>query len=125
VLRDEPVDVAAQLRSLSDEQVEVAVEGEERRLSAQAGLAMVRVAQEGVTNARKHAAGAPVRIRLMFAADRVELVIDNDSAPSSQLASTGAGYGLQGMRERIELVGGSLAAGPVDHGWRVQAGVPG
>lgn len=124
VLRDEPVDVAGQITALADEQVAVSVRGEPTQLSASAGLALVRIAQEAVTNARKHAAGADVRITLTFGETTVDLVIDNDSTAASDLGSTGAGYGLQGMRERIELVGGSLTAGPADTGWRVHAGVP-
>jgi signal transduction histidine kinase len=124
VLRDEPVDVAGQITALADEQVAVSVRGEPTQLSASAGLALVRIAQEAVTNARKHAAGADVRITLTFGETTVDLVIDNDSTAPSDLGSTGAGYGLQGMRERIELVGGSLTAGPADTGWRVHAGVP-
>ncbi len=124
VLRDEPVDVAHQIAALADEYVDVSIRGEPTRLSAAAGLALVRVAQEAVTNARKHAAGATVRISLAFGAAAVDLVIDNDPAPASELGTTGAGYGLQGMRERIELVGGTLTAGPAEAGWRVHASVP-
>lgn len=124
VLRDEPVDVADQICALADEHVRVSIEGEPKRLSASAGLALVRVAQEAVTNARKHADGAAVTITLTFGDTDVDLVVDNEPASPSALAATGAGYGLQGMRERIELVGGSLSAGPADSGWRVRAGVP-
>jgi signal transduction histidine kinase len=124
VLRDEPVDVADQICALADEHVRVSIEGEPKRLSASAGLALVRVAQEAVTNARKHADGAAVTITLTFGDTDVDLVVDNEPAAPSALAATGAGYGLQGMRERIELVGGSLSAGPADSGWRVRAGVP-
>jgi signal transduction histidine kinase len=65
-----------------------------------------------------------VTITLTFGDTDVDLVVDNEPASPSALAATGAGYGLQGMRERIELVGGSLSAGPADSGWRVRAGVP-
>lgn len=123
VLRDEPVDVADQVSALSEEGVEVVVRGEPRRLSAAAGLALVRIAQEAVTNARKHATGAGVRIILTFGEGAAELTVDNDSSKPSELGSTGAGYGLQGMRERLELAGGSLTAGPTKTGWRVHAQV--
>ncbi|MGN6474132.1 MAG: sensor histidine kinase [Mycobacteriales bacterium] len=124
VLRDEPVDIADQISALADADVTVTIRGEPVRLSASAGLALVRVAQEAVTNARKHAAGAEVAIMLTFDDATVDLIAYNDSTAPSALGSTGAGYGLQGMRERLELVGGSLSAGPSENGWQVHAGVP-
>jgi signal transduction histidine kinase len=125
VLRDEPVDVVEQVASLAAaEGSAYRLDGSPRSVAPAAGLALVRVAQEALTNARKHAAGAVVGVELLFAADSVELTVANIAGVPSGLASTGAGYGLQGMRERIELVGGSLTAGPHDGGWRVRAVVP-
>ena len=132
VLRDEPVDVADQIATLAaDGGAAYRLDGPPRPLPPAAGLALVRVAQEALTNARKHAAGATVGVALCFTAGTVELSVDNTAAPASPvLAGTGAGYGLQGMRERIELVGGSLDAGPRGGcgdgytGWRVHAVVP-
>jgi signal transduction histidine kinase len=82
------------------------------------------VAQEALTNARKHASGAPVSITLAFHAASTELTVENEQTVASSLATTGAGYGLQGMRERIELIGGSLSVGPVGNRWRVHAEAP-
>jgi len=125
LLRDQPVDVAEQLATLADEAgVVVRIDGEPRQLAPAAGLAFVRVAQEAVTNARKHASGAPVSITLAFHVGSTELTIENERAVASPLAATGAGFGLQGMRERIELIGGSLSAGPVGNCWRVHAEAP-
>ena len=124
VLRDEPIDVAGQLADLADDDVTVRTEGEVRSLSASAGLALVRIGQEAVTNARKHAAGAAVVVTLSYGATTTDLIVDNELTAPSALASTGSGYGLQGMRERIELVGGSMSAGPFEGHWRVHAQVP-
>ena len=126
VLRDEPVDAADQITELAtDGAVTVHVEGAARPLTPSAGLALIRIAQEAVTNARKHAAGQSVSISLVFAEQTVELTVDNGSSEAvSPLAASGSGYGLQGMRERIELAGGSLHAGPHEQGWRVHASVP-
>jgi signal transduction histidine kinase len=125
LLRDQPIDLAEQLATLADEGgVVVQIDGEPRQLSAAAGLAFVRVAQEAVTNARKHASGAPVNITLAFHAESTQLTVENLQTAASLLAATGAGYGLQGMRERIELIGGSLSAGPVGNHWRVDAEAP-
>jgi signal transduction histidine kinase len=126
VLRDQPVDAADQIAALAeDATVRLLVEGAPRPLTPSAGLALVRVAQEAITNARKHAAGQPVTVRLVFAERTVEITVDNASSDTvSPLAASGSGYGLQGMRERIELVGGALDAGPRAEGWRVHATVP-
>jgi len=126
VLRDEPVDVAEQIATLSaDSAAAYRLDGQPRALPPAAGLALVRIAQEALTNARKHAAGGSVCVGLRFGAQGVELVVDNAAtAPSPSLSRSGSNYGLQGMRERIELVGGSLDAGPFERGWRVRAVVP-
>lgn len=90
------------------------VTGEPRRLPAEAGLAVRRVAQEGLTNVRKHAPGAWVEMRFAYLEGEVELLIRDGGArvETGGLAASGAGYGLLGMRERAELLGGTLDAGP-------------
>ena len=125
VLRDEPVAVLEQISVLArDSDVTIRVQGDPRPLQPATGLALVRVAQEAVTNARKHAAGAAVTITLGFASTRIELTVDNALTGASPLAATGAGFGLQGMRERVALLGGTLTAGPHEHAWQVHAEVP-
>jgi signal transduction histidine kinase len=86
----------------------------------------VRVIQEGLTNAIKHAPGAEVHIRLTAADDELEVVVLDDGATAdSELGATGAGLGLTGMRERIESLGGTLEAGPRrSGGWSLRAVVP-
>jgi signal transduction histidine kinase len=128
-LRDEPVALAEQLASLAARDgVELTVTGAPRPLAADAGLALYRAAQEAVTNARKHAPGAPVSIRLGFDPHLTTLKVTNGLCPSteakSELRSTGGGFGLQGMRERIELLGGRVIAEPSDLGFTVQVAVP-
>ncbi|RKQ34209.1 sensor histidine kinase [Kocuria tytonis] len=103
--------------------------GPEPDLPPPAQLALYRTAQEGITNARKHAGPrAAVTVRLRTGTDRVELEI-SDSGRGSRLggsAAGGAGMGLTGMRERMASVGGTLEAGPKpDGGWLVRATVPG
>jgi len=119
VLRDEAVDVTDQLLALGeDDGVTVRIVGTPRPLSPAAGLALVRVAQEAVTNARKHAAGSAVVVELAFTRSSAKLTVDNEMAAASALAGTGGGYGLQGMQERIELAGGTLTAGAGEGRWR-------
>jgi len=85
-----------------------------------------RVVREGLTNAAKHAPGAPVRVRLR--ADDSELEVDVRNEPSaepSSLARTGSALGLAGMRERVEALGGTLSYGPADDGgWELRACLP-
>ena len=87
----------------------------------------LRVVQEGLTNAMKHAPGARVQVQVALAGDALEVELrDDGGGPPSALAETGAGLGLSGMRERIESLGGSLDAGPrAEGGWRVYARLPG
>ncbi|QKV92159.1 sensor histidine kinase [Streptomyces sp. NA02950] len=128
-LRGEMVPVEDFLRdSAAAEGAGFATEGERRRLSAEAGLAVRRVAQEALTNVRKHAPGARVRLRLVYGAREVALEVSDDGAgrapAGAQLAATGSGYGLLGMRERAALLGGSLEAGPAGEGFTVRLRVP-
>jgi signal transduction histidine kinase len=126
VLRDEPVAVVEQVGALArDDGATFAVHGDARPLSPATGLALVRVAQESLTNARKHAPGTSVTVALAFADGTTSLTVDNPAPEvASPLAATGGGYGLRGMRERVELLGGTFTAGPHDGGWRVCAELP-
>ena len=99
-------------------QTVVKISGLPRPLAADAGLTVYRAAQESLTNVRKHAPGAPVRIRLVFGDGEVELSVANGApttAPTA-LAESGGGYGLSGLKERAELIGGTLEAGPLRAG---------
>jgi signal transduction histidine kinase len=123
-LRDEPVELVGRLGALvAGEPVELRVEGEPRPLAPKAGLALYRAAQEALTNARKHAPGAPLTMALEFRDDDVVLRVDNGAATSAP-TSVESGFGLQGMRERLELAGGGLDVGATASGWRVEARVP-
>jgi signal transduction histidine kinase len=126
-----PVDVvlrelAEEHRLLADAACEVTITGEPRDLSARAGLAVIRTAQEALTNVRKHAPGASVKIALRYSSGWCELhVTDTGGAlEPGPLAASGGGYGLVGMRERAELIGGTLEAGPTGEGFSVLLRVP-
>ena len=126
-LRGEPVELTEQLTSLAaHEGAKLTIEGTARSVGADAGLALYRAAQEAMTNARKHAPGAPVTIRLDFEQDRIILLVTNEQGASvgSELRATGGGFGIQGMRERVELLGGRVEAGPSPLGWSVHVAVP-
>ncbi|MFD0020159.1 sensor histidine kinase [Streptomyces sp. NPDC058382] len=108
------------------EPAEVRVEGEHRTLTAEASQTVRRVAQEALTNVRKHAPGARVLIRLEYLPDGIALEVSDSGggSPAGDLAVSGSGYGLLGMRERAELLGGSLEAGPGEEGFVVSLRVP-
>ncbi|MGW2616793.1 sensor histidine kinase [Streptomyces sp. NPDC001500] len=116
-------DFLSGLVRLSDD-AEISVEGERRPLPAEASQAVRRVAQEALTNARKHAPGAKVRVSLEYGPREVTLDVRDAGGSPGELAEVGGGYGLLGMRERAELLGGSLAAGPGEEGFVVTLKVP-
>jgi signal transduction histidine kinase len=88
------------------------------------GLSVYRIAQEALTNARRHAPGAAVRVTLTRAAGALELVVRNGPGDHPG-AGGGGGNGLPGMRERVAAHGGTLAAqSTVDGGFEVRATFP-
>ncbi|MFD3666079.1 sensor histidine kinase [Streptomyces sp. NPDC058659] len=109
---------------------ELTVDGEPGRLPPVVGLTLYRVVQEALTNARKHAGpNVPVEVRLTWLPERVRVSVTDqgamDAAASAPDIRQGAGYGLVGMRERVALHGGALAAGPApEAGFRVVASLP-
>lgn len=102
---------------------ELRIEGTASPLPLGIDLSLYRIAQEALTNARKHAAGAHVDLVLRYFGDRVELVVENE--PGAETGEEGGGHGLIGMRERVAVFGGSLeAAARADGGFRVHARLP-
>ncbi len=103
--------------------VEVTLDGELDELSPAVEAAIYRLAQESVTNARRHARHATqVTVAVTGDADQVRLTIDDDGSAAGGRAP--GGYGLVGMRERASLLGGTFRAGPAERGWRVEAVLP-
>jgi signal transduction histidine kinase len=109
----------------------VEVSGEERAIDSVARLTVYRVAQEALTNVRRHAQPRRVSMRLGYEPGGLRLTVEDfaagDPAPADgrQARSPGGGYGITGMRERAELLGGRLEAGPTDTGFRIELWVPG
>ncbi len=106
--------------------VRVAVEGQPVALPSGLDLAAFRIAQEALTNVVKHAGPAHVDMLIRYGADSLELeVTDDGRGAASGLEEIGGGHGLVGMRERVELYGGSLSTGPrAGGGYRVMARLP-
>jgi signal transduction histidine kinase len=116
--------LAAEFRAVTGNPCAVEVSGDTDGLAPQARLAVVRTAQEALTNVHKHAPGAAVTITLRGTGDHCELDVRDTGGEPGDLAATGSGYGLIGMRERAELIGGTLAAGPDGQGFRVLLRMP-
>ena len=99
------------------------VEGQPRDLAPEARLAIYRAAQEALTNIRKHADATSVDIALRYTPHWTELTIENQGSVRPSPIESG-GYGLSGMRERAELLGGTVEAGPTEGGFRVCLRLP-
>ncbi|HZC73914.1 MAG TPA: histidine kinase [Jatrophihabitans sp.] len=93
------------------------------QISDATSLAAYRIVQESLTNARRHAAGAPAAVTLRFDSSQVTLVVEN-GAGSAANERDGLGVGITGMRERAGVVGGRLCAEPLAAGFRVRADLP-
>jgi signal transduction histidine kinase len=183
MLRDEQLPGPERLAALVAEfehdtglRCEFSVEGEQRPLSPEARLTVYRVAQEALTNVRKHADAGRAEVRLCYRPDatrltvadfgkdaapvaRVPAIVGSPVAPASAPAGpvapasalagpvalagpgsrgrgngsgahragdsrSGGGYGLAGMRERAELIGGTLSARKTQNGFLVELWVP-
>jgi signal transduction histidine kinase len=93
------------------------------------GVCAYRIIQEALSNAGQHAAGAPVTVSLHHHADTVVLQVTNGPGVTGRARTNGhrhrPGHGLAGMRERAELLGGSLSADPAPGGgFTVSAALP-
>ena len=99
-------------------------------LPPDATIALLRVAQESLVNAAKHAGGQGVAVRLDYSDADVRLTVRNDLPPGSGpdgeagVSTVNGGYGLTGMRERLRLLNGTLQAGRQDNQWIVTAELP-
>jgi len=103
--------------------VTLSITGEPRPLPALVDLALYRVLQEALTNARRHAPDAPVAVSVRYEAEAIRLVVRN--AQARTVDATRSGHGLAGMRERIRHAGGTLMAGPTGDGdWSIDARLP-
>jgi signal transduction histidine kinase len=100
----------------------------EAALPESVALAAYRIIQESLSNVIRHAPGARTTICLAVKGLDLVLTVVNDAAaqPAQPMEAPGrASHGLPGMRERVRLVGGSLAAGPrAEGGYRVEAKLP-
>ncbi|MBR8742912.1 sensor histidine kinase [Nocardiopsis sp. MG754419] len=84
-----------------------------------------RVVQEALTNAAKHATGATVHVWVHHTSTHLEVEVANEAAPGPVNPPPRSGYGLTGLRERVQLAGGRIGSGPCpEGGWRLRAILP-
>jgi signal transduction histidine kinase len=107
--------------------IRTTVTGERRQLPAGLDLCAYRILQESLTNILKHAGPTTVEVEIDYGPGVMAITVTDDgpAEPTQQRRAAGAaGHGLVGMRERTNVFGGTLDAGPSDHGWRVSATLP-
>jgi signal transduction histidine kinase len=92
--------------------VEAVVEGSPRPLQPGVDLSAYRIVQEALTNALRHACGASARVVVRYDPGAVELEVADDGPGPPEDPEASGGHGLIGMRERVQLFGGELEAGP-------------
>lgn len=99
--------------------------GERVELPVAVDRAIYRLVQESLTNIRKHAASATTKVWLRYQPDAVEVEVVNEKPPRSGEKTSGGGYGLTGMAERVAFCAGELSTGPTEAGgFRVYARFP-
>jgi signal transduction histidine kinase len=99
--------------------------GTPRRLPVTVERTAYRVVQESLTNARKHAPGAPITVQLTWGSSTLDISILNEAASQATAKFPESGHGLESLRERAALVSGRIEAGPIDDGgWVVRATLP-
>ena len=131
---DEAHPSTAELAALAAESTTVGLpteldeDGDPQLASPVVGRTVYRIVQEALTNARKHAPGARVSVRVRYDPASVEVTIRNTPPTrpiDAGLVGTGSGMGIANLRRRVELVQGTLHAEPVaDGGFRVEATLP-
>ncbi|MFC6600417.1 sensor histidine kinase [Kitasatospora paranensis] len=127
---DGPVPVMRDVEEVIEEarnagqHVETVVDGTPEQAPAAHRLAVFRLAREALSNARKHAPDAPVRVRIDYRPPATLIEVTN--TPGARTAqAVPSGFGLVSLHERVEALGGHLDAGPHGAGaWRVAARIP-
>jgi signal transduction histidine kinase len=108
--------------------VDMVIQGAATPLPPGIDLVAYRVVQEALTNVRKHAGVASAVVVLRYQPEALDIEVADEGRPRLQPLGepvTGGGHGLAGMRERVALYGGTVAAGPApDGGFRVQVLLP-
>jgi signal transduction histidine kinase len=99
-------------------------DGSTERVSAAVGLALYRITQESLANIAKHAPDSKSTVALSISATSASLIVNNQLPAAVATVQSPEGRGLRGMRQRVELLGGAIDAGPTRDGWSVCAEIP-
>ncbi|WP_034483373.1 sensor histidine kinase [Actinomadura oligospora] len=83
-----------------------------------------RIVQEGLTNALRHAGKVPVTLRITVAENRLNVLVANPLSGTPSRTRDGGGRGLGGIRERVTVLRGDMAAGPAGGEWRMEVSLP-
>ncbi|MGH2603815.1 MAG: sensor histidine kinase [Dehalococcoidia bacterium] len=99
--------------------------GTPQKVSGAVERTAYRVVQEALTNTRKHAPGAPVRIDLTWYPSSLDISVRTDPPSGNAPEFPEGGHGIESLRERVSLLSGQFNAGPTaEGGWRVYASLP-
>jgi signal transduction histidine kinase len=119
------MDEVVALASASGLQVTCRFEGDRDGVGAEVAGTAFRVVRESLTNALRHAPGAPVRIVVRGSGRGLAVRVENDAPTAASDGIVGTGQGLRGLRESVERGGGTLHAGSSrDGGWVVEGAIP-
>ncbi|MCX4767596.1 histidine kinase [Streptomyces sp. NBC_01275] len=106
-------------------EVQVVTEGTARPLTPGVDLTAYRIVQEALTNVTRHAGARTARVRLAFGRDQLTITVCDDGAAVPSGGAGGGGFGLIGMRERAQSMGGAFQAGHrPEGGFEVTARLP-
>lgn len=100
--------------------VDLRLDGAARPLSDEIEVCAYRVVQESLTNVVRHASATSVHVRVAYGEEELTIAVSDDGVGGPARP----GGGIEGMRERVAIVGGSFAAGPAARGWSVRASLP-
>ncbi len=105
--------------------VEFSERGTPARSTGSADLVAYRVVQEALTNALKYAHGSPTSVHVHYGSREITVEVSTDGSGSAAASPGGSGRGLDGLRRRVDVLGGDFSAGPrADGGFSVKARIP-
>ena len=132
LLRPESSTLSAELTALADRARETGTWVERRwcndidSISGPVALSALRVVQEAVTNAIKHATGAAISVSARLRSGSLIILVENGPGIGAGTAVAGldGGLGVRGLRDRVQDAGGTFSAGQAGQGWRIRAEFP-
>lgn len=121
--QQQAADIIARARA-AGQQVDFVEHGERYPLDGATGLVVVRVIQEALTNARKHAHDGAAAVQISYLDEQIIVEVASFGHRARGTAAKSGGRGIIGMRERVEMAGGQLQVEQLDGRFVVRAGIP-